>query len=278
LASALIEPDGQMILGHVHDGEIVPRRASNLAFDAVERPDTRTLLEAELAASGVSAQVASIASPTVGGGLHRLAEERNADVIVVGCHSSGDRGRVMLHDNARAALTGAPCAVAVAPHGYAPNPVPIKLIGVGYDGSAESTAAVALARSLAASRGATVRALTVAPLPPWTEVSPTLVDYHQMLDEAVAAARSALEQLYPVEVEAVAGLPSQELATFGDEVDLLVVGSRGYGPPRRLMFGSTARKLTAKAPCPLLVLPRVALERTGLTDDAEVARSPTSVG
>jgi nucleotide-binding universal stress UspA family protein len=37
-----------------------------------------------------------------------------------------------------------------------------------------------------------------------------------------------------------------------------VVGSRGYGPVKRLVLGSTSAYLQRHARCPLLVLPRIA--------------------
>ena len=57
---------------------------------------------------------------------------------------------------------------------------------------------------------------------------------------------------------AVYGLAVEELAAAGDRVDLLVVGSRGYGPLRRLVLGSTSDYLERHARCSLLVLPRAA--------------------
>ena len=60
-----------------------------------------------------------------------------------------------------------------------------------------------------------------------------------------------------VEGRAVYGLAGEELAAFGDEMDLLVVGSRNYGPVRRLVVGSTADYLERHARCSLLVLPRM---------------------
>ena len=54
------------------------------------------------------------------------------------------------------------------------------------------------------------------------------------------------------------GLAGEELAAFGDQVDILVVGSRGYGPVKRLVLGSTSAYLQRHARCPLLVLPRIA--------------------
>ena len=35
-----------------------------------------------------------------------------------------------------------------------------------------------------------------------------------------------------------------------------MTGSRGYGPVRRLMLGSTSTRLVREAPCPVLVLTR----------------------
>ncbi len=55
------------------------------------------------------------------------------------------------------------------------------------------------------------------------------------------------------------GVAGEELAAFGGEVDILVVGSRGYGPVRRLVLGSTSNHLERHARCSLLVLPRLAM-------------------
>ena len=52
------------------------------------------------------------------------------------------------------------------------------------------------------------------------------------------------------------GTPWKELASRSADLDLLVVGARGYGPVRRLLLGSTSAKLARHAACPLLVAPR----------------------
>jgi hypothetical protein len=51
-------------------------------------------------------------------------------------------------------------------------------------------------------------------------------------------------------------LTGEELAELGAEVDLLIVGSHGYGPLRRVMLGSTSVNLQARARGPLLIIPR----------------------
>lgn len=56
--------------------------------------------------------------------------------------------------------------------------------------------------------------------------------------------------------------------------DLLVVGSRSYGPIGRLMHGSTAQQLARTARCPLLVLTRAAREADAV---ASAAHGPTAV-
>ncbi|HSS43092.1 MAG TPA: universal stress protein [Solirubrobacterales bacterium] len=38
--------------------------------------------------------------------------------------------------------------------------------------------------------------------------------------------------------------------------DLLVAGSRNYGPVRRVLLGSVSTQLMHRAPCPVLVVPR----------------------
>jgi nucleotide-binding universal stress UspA family protein len=52
------------------------------------------------------------------------------------------------------------------------------------------------------------------------------------------------------------GQRGEELARFSEGLDLLLVGSRGYGPVGRLLNGSTSNYLSRHARCPLLVLPR----------------------
>jgi hypothetical protein len=62
-------------------------------------------------------------------------------------------------------------------------------------------------------------------------------------------------------------------------VDLLVVGSRGYGPLGRLIHGSTSLQLARSARCPLLVLPKAATAATptGLDGERETTASTDPV-
>jgi nucleotide-binding universal stress UspA family protein len=49
---------------------------------------------------------------------------------------------------------------------------------------------------------------------------------------------------------------SRIIVAYDGIVDLLVTGSRGYGPLQRALLGSVAEALMEGAPYPVLVLPR----------------------
>jgi len=59
-----------------------------------------------------------------------------------------------------------------------------------------------------------------------------------------------------VEKHADTSAAADQLAEFSASVDLLVVGSRGYGPIGRFFHGSTSKQLAGRAQCPLLILTR----------------------
>jgi nucleotide-binding universal stress UspA family protein len=194
-------------------------------------------------------------SPSVGRGLHELADAERADLLVVGSCRRGLLGRVMIGDDTSAALNGAPCAVAIAPYGYAERPSALEEVGVAYNASPESEDALAVARALAADSGARLSAFQAVMVPSYLAVpgAGAVVD---SLPELVDEARARIAALGGVEPHAAYGVPAEELALYSASLDLLVMGSRGYGPFGRLMHGSTSRELGRTARCPLLVLTR----------------------
>ena len=52
------------------------------------------------------------------------------------------------------------------------------------------------------------------------------------------------------------GDAARELVERSSGLDLLVVGSRGYGPVRHALLGSVTSELMRTAACPVLVVPR----------------------
>ena len=258
LAGQLADPGGRLTLAHVHADELDLAHALARGAAAKERESSAQLLERERATASVSAELASIAAPSPGRGLHLQAERQGADLLVVGSCHRGSFGRVMLSDHARAALNGTPCAVAIASLGLAEHPTPIARVGVAYDGSPESAAALAAARTLAAPTRATLNALQVVPLLAYSYGGLAAGAVQESIDFLLGQAESALAELPEVEGHAVYGVTGEELAAFGNELDVLVVGSRSYGPVRRLMLGSTSEYLERHARCSLVVLPRAA--------------------
>lgn len=249
LATRLSDVDGKLTLAHVHRGE---------AKEELE--DSHKLLEGEREAAGVPAELISVCSSSPGRGLHQQAEELGADLLVVGSCSHGALGRAMLGDDTRAALNGAPCPVAIASRGLVDRPAPIAKVGVGYNGSPESEAALAVAREVALPTRASVHALEVVSIPSVAYAGLIPPAIGESIDVLLGEAKGRMHELTDVEGEAIYGLAGEELAAFGDRVDLLVVGSRGYGPVKRLVLGSTSDYLERHARCSVLVLTRVAAQ------------------
>lgn len=152
--------------------------------------------------------------------LHEVAEDERADVIVLGSTHRHGLGRVVPGSVAERLLHGAPCAVLVAPSGFADRKrFEIRSIGVGYDGRTEASHARAVADALAADLKAELTTITVG------------------------------------EGE---GDPAEVLVSRSTDLDLLVVGSRGYGPLRHALVGNVSWDVIRKAACPVLVVPRSA--------------------
>jgi nucleotide-binding universal stress UspA family protein len=152
--------------------------------------------------------------------LHEVAEDERADVIVLGSTHRHGLGRVVPGSVAERLLHGAPCAVLVAPSGFADREgFKIRSIGVGYDGRTEAGHAREVAGALAADLNAELTTITVGE------------------DE---------------------GDPADVLVSRSRDLDLLVVGSRGYGPLRHALVGNVSWDVMRKAACPVLVVPRSA--------------------
>jgi nucleotide-binding universal stress UspA family protein len=256
LASRLLAADGELTLAHVHNGGLRPPHAYSQDLLDAELKGAQQLLEQERAAADVQAQLVTFACGSPGRGLHLLAEQRAADLLVVGSCSRGAFGRAMLGDDTKASLNGAPCAVAIAVKGYAEHPVPLASVGVGYDGSQKSQVALVTARALASQYRSSIQALEVIAIPTYAFAGVVPSALGEDIELMLGQARERLSRLEDVHGRAVYGFPGGELATFSREVELLIVGSRGYGPMRRLMLGSTSEYLERHAHCSLVVVPR----------------------
>jgi nucleotide-binding universal stress UspA family protein len=195
-------------------------------------------------------------------GLQRIAEKRDAGLVAVGVTHRRGSGRIVPGSVAEHLLHGAPCPVLVVPAGGSRGP--IRSIGVAFDPRPEAKAALVYAADLAQRLGARLTLISVLQ-PSLTYGAPGApIDTYE-LDEP---AREALEKVVegaasdaPAGIETrarvIVGAPGLLLEEAGHEgVDLLVSGSRGYGPMKSVLLGSVSRQLVDHATCPVLVVPR----------------------
>lgn len=197
-------------------------------------------------------------------GLNHLAAAHDARLIVLGSSRRGALGRVLTGSTARRVAHGAPCAVAVAPHGWEIRPGDAPLtFGVGVTDAPEAREALALAAELAASAQAPLRALSVVHVPPPAHPMFTATSYEgwrrTRRRDAERDALAMIEAAAPAadaELTVVEGDPVERLTEASVDLDLLVVGSRRYGPVRRVLLGGVSTPLIDCAHCPVLIVPR----------------------
>jgi nucleotide-binding universal stress UspA family protein len=252
LAGKLVFEQGVLTLLHVDLITTKPAPDSGSVGDARRRRyalERLTLLAAEFAPA---ATIACVEARSAKRGLDEFASDRSADLLVIGASHNDDLARAFIADDTRALLEDAPCAVAVAPAGYAERADPIRRIGVAYDGSGESERALSWGRRLAAERHAELSAFEAVPAPvyardPW--------NLEGEVSEHVEKARERVAALGGLQAEAGFGDAVEELAQYAQSVDLLVLGSHRYRPFDRLLQQSTSQQLADVATSPLLVLP-----------------------
>lgn len=258
LGAALAAATGaELMVTKVFSLELVPHDA-----DAEWRRHEAEQLSALISEAGVGGATPDvIASTSHGRGLYEFVEEADADLIVIGSSSRGALERAVVGDVAMVLLQGAPCAVAVAPRGYRDRGSALRRITVGYDGSTEARQALRGCFELASSARAAVSIVSVVP-----PVAAVQERAHDWLDEAKREAPEGME----VEGSVTDGEPATVLLDAGAKSDLLVVGSRGYGPVKRVLLGSVSAELVRSARVPVLVFPR------GMGEIREPASSPAA--
>ena len=275
LAQQLAGADATFTLAHVCAP--FPGRGA-MEVVQIDRAESHRMLERERELAAVEAQLVVRGPRPVGRGLHEVAEELRVDLLVVGSTRHAVVGRVLMGDDCRAVLDGAPCAIGVAPCGYDLLRHELTRVGVGYNASPGSAQALTTARELATARGGTVKAFWVVSPQEVREDKPIPADWPDAIDELVKSHSEELAQLDGIEGVVTYGGPREELGQAGQGVDLLVIGSRGDGPIGRLFHGSVSRYLVRHATCPLLVLPRRALTEREQMGDREVGVPASSGG
>lgn len=250
----------------------IPHGPSYLPVAAVGRrwrEEAKDVLKQFAAAvpDGIDVARELIISVSAAGGLAMLAESEDADLIVVGSSHRSGLGRVLVGTVGQQVFDSAPCAVAIAPAGLRhATSSGLRRIGVGVDGKPESAVALTAARELAGAAGGSLCLLCVAPAPQTLWPAFAAAPQYEQLHEA---AREQAQAILNDAVESASGETDVE-ASLGEgpvgrilvemavesKLDLLVVGSRGFGPLRRVLPGSVSAHLIGHSPCAVIVVPR----------------------
>jgi nucleotide-binding universal stress UspA family protein len=234
--------------------------------DAPGAPDEAERVATELAtAAGVTpADYRLVPTRKHARELQRITEEDSTGVLVIGSTTKGRLGRLLAGGGVGDRLLGgAACPVAVAPHGYAAGaPGRLSRIGVAYDGSEDARIALDAAHKVARAGQARIRLLSVFERAAFGgaggafgagSVNRTMrAELERAYQEALADAREGLE----IEGRLVEGSASDVLVRESADLDLLVMGSRGFGPSGAVLLGGTTAHFMRNGQCPALVTPR----------------------
>jgi nucleotide-binding universal stress UspA family protein len=262
LAASLARASGDpLIVACVYPRDIRPSTDGD-----AQGPAARALESARELVGGLDAQYRTTASSSPARGLAELAQHEDAGTVVVGSHRRGPFGRVASGSTAERLLHGSGCPVAVAPRGYRRRERGgLRRIGVAFVGTPDGHEAVRHAADLAARSSLPLTLYSVVSVHanwfvpeavrPEEEAVPVEVrkEYQEALDRALAE----LPEGVPGTGELLYGEVVDELSVVGERgVDLLVCGSRGYGPVRRVLLGTVSSALVRQASVPVLVVPR----------------------
>jgi nucleotide-binding universal stress UspA family protein len=252
-----------------HPLHVLPTGLVPPGYDALMRDRAEAALRRALEHLPDGAEAQAVMSQSAARALQDAAGDLDAGLLVVGSAHRGRIGRLVAGSVADGVLNGGSCAVALAPRGYE-RPAAIGHVGVAFTDTPDGRSAVAFAGRIARAAGARLTVMTAVPRVDWSGVAPPGRAYEEALGlarvAAASAAGAAADQLaagVETTVSAVGESPVAALTEASRQFDLLVCGSRGYGPVRRVLLGSVSRRLAHEAHCPLVVIPRGPWEARG---------------
>jgi nucleotide-binding universal stress UspA family protein len=121
-------------------------------------------------------------------------------------------------------------------------------IGVGWIPTDEGEDALGVAYRIARVTGGSVELVTT------TSTTGTIEGLDTRARRAIDGAVDALGGEVEVAVRAGVGKAAEDLVNHSGNMDLVVLGSRGYGPPRTMLLGSVSSQVIPEALCPVMIL------------------------
>jgi nucleotide-binding universal stress UspA family protein len=238
---------------------------SSVPADAAEervREELRTLLPDSRELAGVTFRWSGSSWPIHA--LHSMAAYEDARLIVIGAARRGIAAHMHVSLMERL-VHGAPCTVLVAPAGYADRDVcGWRRVGVGFTDSTEGRMALRLGRELAGIFGGELSVLAASSISTVIRgyaglaipVSTLEAETYTATSASVERAVAELDPGISLYTQTIKGEPSDVLVEQSERLDLLVLGSRAYGPLRHVLLGSVSAPVMREAHCPVLVVPR----------------------
>lgn len=253
-----VHPESPAGIGHV-DAE----------WTAAMRDEAARVQErARALTAGTDAVFRVVGSSSASHGLADVAEELTASTIVLGSGRRGALRRTATGSTTERLLHGTLTAVTVVPRGYrSTEHQPLRRVGCAFVDTPDGHVALWAAVDLARRAGGELRVVTaVAPVAEFStfsgpETERAFTDaaresYRRALDKAVGAV-AAVGNTVPVTGELLeGGVPEALAALDSRDVDVLVCGSRRYGPVRRVLLGGASGRLVRMAASPVMVVPR----------------------
>lgn len=254
---------GKLLIAHVFDDLVtrVSEEAAALVANHVHEVFTRA---GGLVDRTVRHEMIDLSGTSPARELSALAEGERADLLVVGSRRLSTAQRITLGSVSNAVLHGAPCAVAVAPRKYHVPEHPLRRIAVGWIPTSEGDAALEFAHALAVRTTGTLNVVTtVSVRTAIPVVGAAALIYDRCLEDMRRGAKrdvdAAVKRLggdVEVTVDAEISDAAEEFVLRSPGLDLIVLGSRGYGAIRRVLLGGVSFRVLRDAECPVVLLPR----------------------
>jgi nucleotide-binding universal stress UspA family protein len=227
---------------------------------AYNREQAQLILdEARKALGGTDASYRAIPADSASHGLNDALESAPPGALMVlGSRKTRGTRRTAPGSTADRLLQGAAGPVAIVPWAYEEYAATdIHRVAVAFVDTPDGAAALRSGSALAAEAGAELQLISVLPD---TLVRPSLGEPTSFAAEQRAQFSSAVESAAKELGATSRLLDGPVVDTLADllpeDVDLLVCGSRGYGPARRVLLGGVSSKLLKHARVPVLIVPR----------------------
>lgn len=197
--------------------------------------------------------------------IGRIVEEKGVDLVIASTRGHSALKRLILGSVTQRLMRTLPCPVLAVQNpddGFITTSAPgirLKKILVGCDFSADSDLALRYAVSLAQEFESDLHMVHVMEPPVYPEFLSPAEQTQDMV--RIDLVKEKLDGLVPHDARdwcrprtaILRGRPYEELVAYAmtQEMDMIVMGTRGYGAVKTLFMGSTTDRVVRRSPCPV---------------------------